>query len=121
LGNDDNSPTRGSSALAAGLWAAFMGRVMDRLPGLPFRASRFTETTPIPEPPSEPRDLFNANVEPEEPEPPTKTEIACYISGEGALVCTNDESREDEQADEPTDNEQDADESTDDEQDDEAR
>lgn len=102
LGNDDNSPTRGSSALVAGLWATFMGRVMDRLPVLAFQASRFTETKPIPEPPpEEQRELFNANVEPEEPE--SSTEIACYISGEGALVCTNDEYREDEQgADEPT-------------------
>ncbi|BAC88103.1 transglycosylase domain-containing protein [Gloeobacter violaceus] len=89
LGNDDNRPTRGSSALAAVLWGRYMGRVMATFPVKAFPALEQSEPLEVSPPMGEeyPAELPEGLEEPSpEPEPTGE----CYESDQGQLVCPNE-------------------------------
>jgi penicillin-binding protein 1A len=96
LGNDDNSPTQGTSGLAAAVWGKFMRKALAKLP-----TKNFPDTPDLPDPktpaaaPDEP-----AIPEPTVPIPPTvnssqgseplpNDNIDCQTDEQGELVCHN--------------------------------
>lgn len=96
LGNDDNSPTRGTSGLAAAVWGKFMGRAMAKLP-----TQDFPEAPELPETQVPPAVLDEPAIpELTVPTPPTidntqggeplpNDNIDCQTDDQGDLVCRN--------------------------------
>jgi len=108
LGNDDNSPTRGTSSLAAALWGRFMVGALKGQPSLDFAAPPAPVVAPAPpppatgepEPPTEEDPFFGEpppqtqEPQPETQEPPPSAPITCETLGDGTLSCRNDSTGE---------------------------
>jgi penicillin-binding protein 1A len=96
LGNDDNSPTRGTSGLAAAVWGKFMGKAMAKLP-----PKAFPEAPDLPErqvPPAVPDEPAIPEPTVSTPptvdgtqgsEPPPNDNIDCQTNDQGELTCRN--------------------------------
>lgn len=91
LGNDDNTPTRGASSLAAAIWSQYMRKAMATYPTTAFQYVEDSEPITASPPLSTAEDSEEQapppQPEPEEPQP--SPELDCFNDEEGRLVCTN--------------------------------
>lgn len=91
LGNDDNSPTRGSSGIAAATWATFMRRATAKLPPMEFLTPPAFAPPPEAQQPLVPEGETSAPVaEPSAPESPPGEPITCETDPQGNLTCRDD-------------------------------